>query len=428
MIIYNYITTNLLNNKKYVGMHTSSEVDDGYLGSGKALLAAVKKYGKENFIREVLCFCKTMEEAFKNEAIFIKEYKTLTSDGGYNISPTGGTECNGRHSSESKAKMGEKAKGRNSWSKGLTKETDDRLMCISGKNSPHSKVVIQYSLDGDRIRKWKCISSAGSELNIYGSSISNCAHGKASSAGGYLWKFEKPSNELKKRYKKMEHNREWGEYLGKSVLQYDLKGKFLKEWRGEMDAQRGLGVFGTSISACAHKELETAGGFIWRFKKEGENIEKIHEEIISIVKKRKEHIHHAMIPVFQYTKSGKFIKEWNGAIEAVRKIKVSGGGICDCANNRIKTSGGYIWVYKNKGETQDGINKRVKEMVKDRKKQPHHLSKPIIQYSTKESLIKEWGSATMAQEDLGFDQGGISACALGKKPTAYGFVWKFKNK
>ena len=45
-----YITTNLVNGKKYIGQTTSSRKN--YIGSGSVIMAAIKKYGKENFLRE----------------------------------------------------------------------------------------------------------------------------------------------------------------------------------------------------------------------------------------------------------------------------------------------------------------------------------------------------------------------------------------
>lgn len=51
-----YKTTNLLNGKFYVGMHSTSNLNDGYLGSGKRLRYSIRKYGKHNFSIEILEF------------------------------------------------------------------------------------------------------------------------------------------------------------------------------------------------------------------------------------------------------------------------------------------------------------------------------------------------------------------------------------
>lgn len=65
-----YITTNLISGKKYIGKHSTSNIDDGYLGSGILIKKAISSYGKENFKREILCMFDTAKEvevlAFKN--------------------------------------------------------------------------------------------------------------------------------------------------------------------------------------------------------------------------------------------------------------------------------------------------------------------------------------------------------------------------
>lgn len=43
-----YKTTNLMNNKYYIGMHSTDNLDDGYISSGKKLWSSINKYGKEN--------------------------------------------------------------------------------------------------------------------------------------------------------------------------------------------------------------------------------------------------------------------------------------------------------------------------------------------------------------------------------------------
>jgi hypothetical protein len=47
-----YCTTNKINGKKYIGSHNKRKLN--YLGSGTDLKQAIKKYGKENFTRQIL--------------------------------------------------------------------------------------------------------------------------------------------------------------------------------------------------------------------------------------------------------------------------------------------------------------------------------------------------------------------------------------
>lgn len=68
-----YKTTNILNSKYYIGCHQTKNLDDGYLGSGKLLRKAIRKYGKENFKFEILCYAETKEEMFTLEKEFVTE-------------------------------------------------------------------------------------------------------------------------------------------------------------------------------------------------------------------------------------------------------------------------------------------------------------------------------------------------------------------
>lgn len=67
-----YQTTNLVNGKKYLGIHGSEDfVKDSYLGSGTLFREAVKKYGKDNFVREDLRYFNTLQEAKDFERLSI---------------------------------------------------------------------------------------------------------------------------------------------------------------------------------------------------------------------------------------------------------------------------------------------------------------------------------------------------------------------
>lgn len=68
-----YKTTCLLNENYYVGMHSTSDLDDGYMGSGKRLKRSIKKYGKEQFKREILEFLESRDLLKKRESELVND-------------------------------------------------------------------------------------------------------------------------------------------------------------------------------------------------------------------------------------------------------------------------------------------------------------------------------------------------------------------
>ncbi len=56
-------------------------------------------------------------------------------------------------------------------------------------------------------------------------------------------------------------------------------------------------------------------------------------------------------------------------------------------------------------------------------------SNPVLQYDLQGNFIKEWSSASMAAKTLGYKwPWSVSHCASGKFKTAYGYVWRYKNR
>lgn len=79
-----YKTTNLVNGKIYIGKHETDNLNDGYLGSGNLLKLAIKKYGQENFKREILFECSTKEEMDAKESELVDE-EFLKRNDVYNV-------------------------------------------------------------------------------------------------------------------------------------------------------------------------------------------------------------------------------------------------------------------------------------------------------------------------------------------------------
>jgi hypothetical protein len=68
-----YKTTCLVNGKVYIGVHSTNNITDNYIGSGTALIAAIKKHGRNNFCRKILHIVSSRDEAFKIEESLVTE-------------------------------------------------------------------------------------------------------------------------------------------------------------------------------------------------------------------------------------------------------------------------------------------------------------------------------------------------------------------
>jgi len=119
MIIYKI--TNLINGKAYIGQtkrtlasRFKQHCQLNRKRSCPKLLAAIRKYGKENFTAEILEICTTQEALNEREVFWIKNYNTFND--GYNLS-TGGSRY--ELSAESRKKISESLIGRPNPRKGI---------------------------------------------------------------------------------------------------------------------------------------------------------------------------------------------------------------------------------------------------------------------------------------------------------------------
>jgi hypothetical protein len=100
-----------LNGRYYVGVHSTNNLDDGYLGSGNAIKLAVDKYGKENFIKEILHSCEDRQSALEKEKEIVNE-EFVRNPQTYNLK--GGGESGFVYNDEWVAIVSERAK-KNHW-------------------------------------------------------------------------------------------------------------------------------------------------------------------------------------------------------------------------------------------------------------------------------------------------------------------------
>jgi hypothetical protein len=68
-----YKITNQINGRYYIGRHRTNDINDSYMGSGKGILNAVKKYGSENFTKEIIAESWNETNLWEIEKIIVNE-------------------------------------------------------------------------------------------------------------------------------------------------------------------------------------------------------------------------------------------------------------------------------------------------------------------------------------------------------------------
>lgn len=68
-----YKTTNIKNDKFYIGVHETYNLEDGYLGSGKKFKNSLYYHGKENFKREILEYFDNSKSMYNREEVVVNE-------------------------------------------------------------------------------------------------------------------------------------------------------------------------------------------------------------------------------------------------------------------------------------------------------------------------------------------------------------------
>lgn len=314
-----YITINHINNKKYIGQKKYDKEGKwkNYLGSGIALNRAIKKYGSENFSKEIIEYCSSKEELDKREIYWIEFYDAVKSKHFYNIASggDGGNTIAGYTEDQ--------LKDYKQWKSKLHKET-----ALKGENAPCSKLSEKEVLEIiDRLKNNDFNSDIAKDYNVAIGTIDDIRKHKTWCCLTDNIKFDNISN------RKRPHS--------KKVYQYDLEGNLINTYDSARDAERKTGISYKQISQVCNGNKRISHEYIWRF--EGDAFNKYATELTHQVK------------IDQYDKNGIFIKTYDSQKEIENMLGIR---IDSVINGRCNSAGGYYWCkhgiaftmpeYKNK--------------------------------------------------------------------------------
>lgn len=146
-----YQTTNLVNSKFYIGKHQTKDLNDDYLGSGRKIVEAIKKYGRNNFKKEILYICSSEHEMNEKEKELISEEFVNRKDT-YNIGigGEGGPHFRGKtHSEDTKIKLSNASRGNTSaigrtpWNKGKMQTEEHKNKISSSMKDYHATRAVR---------------------------------------------------------------------------------------------------------------------------------------------------------------------------------------------------------------------------------------------------------------------------------------------
>lgn len=195
------------------------------------------------------------------------------------------------------------------------------------------------------------------------------------------------------------HTQETRNKINKPILQYNLEGNFIREWKSATEVKNILGLKNSEITAVCKGRQKTSYNFIWRYKNDPLN-----KKFILKYKNNNK-------AISQYDKHGKLINSFKSIKEASNYLKIGSSGVVECCKKRFKTYYGFIWRYKEDEDTNININKEGKR---------------VIQYDLESNFIKEWKTLKEIEDNIGFKSSAISNCCRGISKTSYNYIWKFK--
>lgn len=322
--IFTYQTICTINNKSYVGVHSTNDLNDGYIGCGiycqggaktknSPFHNAVRKHGYKNFKKYILDFYTTYEDALAEEKYLANE-DWVKSGNNYNCALGGKGSPFWGMSEERKKEIFEKNKG----------ENNHRY----GKAAHNRRIVLKYSISNELIGKFDSLTAAAIDVGVDVSNIKDACIGKNITCRGFIFRYEIYSENEKSIL---------DNYLSNRHITYNNDGSFT-----------------VNESLRRSRTLPRVG------KKRGSPSEEARKKmaIAKIGKKRLPHSEETKIKmsnshslkkkaVIQYNLDDEIITEYESMSKAAIMIGCNRSSILDSINGRIKSCKGYVFKYKN---------------------------------------------------------------------------------
>jgi hypothetical protein len=138
-----------------------------------------------------------------------------------------------------------------------------REKTIIANKEKNGKIISQYDAEGNRLMTYISIPAAAKAVKISTSGISGALRGRKVTAAGYFWRYgTKEKVDIDDFLQKRKETNKT--FLGKKIIQYDLKGKKIATYISIHEAARRSGAESVTIGKVVNGKRRTAGGFLWK--------------------------------------------------------------------------------------------------------------------------------------------------------------------
>lgn len=289
---YVYKITNLINNKKYIGKRSCDcdIKDDQYMGSGIILKKAIKKYGKDNFKKDIIEILDNEEEAFQREMYWIKYFNAVRSKEYYNLKDGGNGNTSAdaiRNNSNLTSKQREMKKRKLSM---LKKGANNPMYGKYGKENPTSKNVLMIDFTGQVIKEFESLRLTNDyfQKNKAYSVISKVCINKTGVRYDHLWLFKEDylemvnnntyddwiinmNNTCIKRFLKVENTKNSRDI--KAIYQLEKNTyKVVNKFENLRDIKEKLNLNIDNINKVCNYEMNSAYGYVWVYQIDFDNL------------------------------------------------------------------------------------------------------------------------------------------------------------
>lgn len=254
-IVYKII--NNLNGKIYIGQTINtlkSRIKRHIRDNVRTVIhSAIIKYGIENFSYNTICYCTNKKQLNDKEKYYINKYKSLVNEHGYNLTH-GGEGCMGyKHTEKTKKLLSKLHKG-----KTLTTKHKKQIS-LANKNRIMPSRTIEHTNKIIKAREgYKHTKTTLQKMSISASGRKNSMFRKKHTKETLA----KMSKSLCGRKLSKSQIEKTAKSNNKSILQYGLDGKFIKEWQSAKIAGSVLKSDKTSITRCCRGGYKTSANFI----------------------------------------------------------------------------------------------------------------------------------------------------------------------